>query len=59
MEMRVYVICAVNGSCLINAVYENKESAEKWIEKENNKLGLKAYYIEQSQLIKGELKCER
>lgn len=54
--MRVYVICAVNGSCLINAVYENKESAKEWVKKENKKLGFDAYYIEQSQLIKGDKK---
>ena len=40
-----------SSSCLVNAVYMDKEKAEKWVEEENKKIGKEFYYIEQSQLI--------
>ena len=47
----VWVICAIEGSCLISAVYLNKAKAYGWVKQRNTKLGFTAYYIEQSQLI--------
>lgn len=53
MAKKVWVIIAdETASCLVNAVYEDKKEAERWIKKENKKLGHEAYYLEQSQLIK-------
>jgi len=51
---KVYVILANFGSssCIANAVYIDKEKAEEWVAKENKKLGFKAYWVEQSQLIR-------
>lgn len=51
---KVYVVCADIdvSSCIVNAVYLDKEAAEEWVEKENKKLGYQSYWIEQSQLIK-------
>ena len=50
---KVWVIC-VNpecSSCIVNAVYKNKEKAEKWVEQKNRKLKFSLYWVEQSQLI--------
>ena len=49
----VYVICANPecSSCMVNAVYLDKEYAEKWVRKENKAAKFKLYWIEQSQLI--------
>jgi len=51
---KVYVILAdpISSSCIVNAVYIDKEAAEEWVAKENKKLGYKAYWTEQSQLIR-------
>lgn len=51
---KVYVILAdpICSSCMVNAVYLDKEKADKWVKKENKKLGYCLYWIEQSQLIK-------
>lgn len=51
---KVYVILADPdcSSCIVNAVYIAKEAAEEWVKKENKKLGYKAYWVEQSQLIR-------
>ena len=48
-----WVILAVEGSCLVSAVYLDKKEAEAWVKKRNKELGFAAYYIEQSQLIGG------
>ncbi len=52
--LKVYVILAHPdlSSCIVNAVYRNKEKAEEWVAKENKKLGKGSYWVEQSQLIK-------
>ena len=51
---KVYVILADPNysSCLVNAVYLDKEAAEKWVKRENKKLRHDYYWVEQSQLIK-------
>ena len=51
---KVWVICAdpSNSSCIVNAVYEDREEALKWVVKENNKLGYDLYWVEQSELIR-------
>lgn len=50
---KVYVILAdpVCSSCMVNAVYLDKERADKWVEKENKVAKFKLYWVEQSQLI--------
>lgn len=54
MAKKAWVICCERAccSCVVNAVYEDRKEALKWIRKENKKLGFKTYYLEQSQLIK-------
>ena len=47
-----YVICTYHGSCIVNAVCLDRKYAEKWIERENKILGVEAFYLEVSQLIK-------
>lgn len=51
---KVYVICADHtcSSCIINAVYIDKERAEEWVKEENKRLNFNLYWIEQSQLIR-------
>ena len=51
---KVYVVLVDPNysSCIVNAVYINKEKAEEWVEKENKRLGHYYYWVEQSQLIK-------
>jgi len=51
---KVWVICATPecSSCVVNAVCLDKEYAEDWVEKENKALKFKAYWVEESQLIK-------
>ena len=48
----VWVIIAIEGSCIINAIYLDRGRAHRWVSAENKRLGFQAYYIEQSQLIK-------
>jgi len=50
---KVYVICALPecSSCMVNAVYLDKERADKWVKKENEAAKFKLYRVEQSQLI--------
>ena len=49
----VYVILAdpTCSSCMVNAVYLDKERAEKWVKKENKAAKFNLYWIEESQLI--------
>jgi len=49
----VWVIIADSecSSCLVNAVYMNKDEADRWVEIENEKMGKGFYFVEQSQLI--------
>jgi len=51
---KVYVVLVDPNysSCIVNAVYIDKEKAEEWVEKENKRLGHYYYWVEQSQLIK-------
>lgn len=50
---KVWVILADEAvsSCLVNAVYLNKEKAEEWVKERNDSLRCDWYWIEQSQLI--------
>ena len=50
---KVYVILAdpVCSSCMVNAVYLDKERADKWVKKENKAAKFKLYWVERSQLI--------
>jgi len=59
MTKIVWVILAnpENSSCVINAVYNDKEKAEQWIKKENEKLGNDFYWVERSQLIDEKENC--
>jgi len=41
----------VCSSCMVNAVYLDKEKADKWVKKENKAAKFKLYWVEQSQLI--------
>jgi len=51
---KVYVVLVDPNysSCIVNAVYINREEAEEWVAKENKKLRFEAYWVEQSQLIR-------
>lgn len=52
--MKVWIILAdpESSSCIVNAVYLDKERTEKWTEYKNKQLGFSAFWIEESQLIK-------
>ena len=47
----VWVICATNSSCIVNAVCMSKTYAENWVKEQNRELGYEAYWIERGQLI--------
>jgi len=49
--MKCWVIICETGSCLVSAVYLDKDKADEWVKQANNELGFEAYYVEQSQLI--------
>lgn len=48
MSKTLYIICAdpANSSCIVNAIYESREEAEKWVKQENKKLGFEQYWVE-------------
>jgi len=44
----LFVICAdpAHSSCIVNAIYEDYEEAEKWVSKENEIAGFELYWVE-------------
>jgi len=50
---KVWVILSdlERSSCMVNAVYLDKERADKWVKKENKAAKFNLYWVERSQLI--------